>query len=255
MAGLAVVVRDLVKAYPIGSGRELKVLDGVSFEARAGEMAALTGPSGSGKSTLLHILGAMDGADGGSVRVGGTEVAALPRKGLAGYRRRVGFVFQRFHLLPALTVLDNVVAPVIPYRTDFDKRERAFGLLEAVGVKEKAHALPSRLSGGQQQRVAIARALINDPGLLLADEPTGNLDSATGEGIMDLLSELNAQRGMTVLIATHDPVVARRCRTTLNLLDGRLVEGPTDLGRARGATSPRGRTQASDNHGKEVGET
>jgi putative ABC transport system ATP-binding protein len=140
------------------------------------------------------------------------------------YRREVGFVFQRFNLLPALTVMDNVLAPVLPLRVRFDRVERARGLIAAVGLAGREGSLPSRLSGGQQQRVAIARALINQPALVLADEPTGNLDSKTGAEIMDLLLELRAAQGVTIVVATHDPAVAARCDRTLHLRDGRLVE-------------------------------
>ncbi len=140
------------------------------------------------------------------------------------YRRTIGFVFQRFHLLPALSVLDNVAAPVLPYRTPFDKLRRARELLEAVGLGERGSSFPSRLSGGEQQRVAIARALINEPGLVLADEPTGNLDSSTGAEIMDLLVGLRRDRGLTVIVATHDPVVAARGNRIVRLRDGRVAE-------------------------------
>ena len=133
-------------------------------------------------------------------------------------------MFQRFHLLPALTVLDNVVAPLLPYRTAFDKFEKARGLLESMGLGDRTDSLPSRLSGGQAQRVAIARALINDPGLLLADEPTGNLDSATGAEILELLLQLRDDRGMTVVVATHDPVAASRCDRIIRLRDGSVIE-------------------------------
>ncbi|KHD75324.1 ABC transporter [Actinoplanes utahensis] len=188
-----------------------------------GTSVALTGPSGSGKSTLLHLIGAIERLDAGSIVVGGREIGGLSGKELAAYRRTVGFVFQRFHLLPALTALDNVIAPVLPFRTAFDKRQRALELLDLVGLKDRAGALPSQLSGGQQQRVAIARALVNDPPLLLADEPTGNLDSRTGESIVDLLLSLRDDRGATVVVATHDPGLAERCDGSLRLRDGVLV--------------------------------
>jgi putative ABC transport system ATP-binding protein len=139
-------------------------------------------------------------------------------------------VFQRFHLLPALSVTDNVLAPVLPYRTAFDKHARAAELLQRVGLADRARSVPSRLSGGEQQRVAVARALVNDPGLLLADEPTGNLDSATGAELMRLLLELRAERGMTVLVATHDPVVASLCDRVVRLADGRVVDDTTVVG-------------------------
>jgi len=145
------------------------------------------------------------------VRVDGRAINALSRRERAKYRRTIGFVFQRFHLLPALTVGDNVAAPLLPFHPSFDLPERARELLAAVGLAERATALPSALSGGEQQRVAIARALINDPGLLLADEPTGNLDSVTGGEIVDLLLDLRRARGMSVIVATHDLLAASRC--------------------------------------------
>jgi putative ABC transport system ATP-binding protein len=169
---------------------------------------------------VLHLLGGMDRPDDGTVEADGT---ALTSRQLDAHRRRVGFVFQRFHLLPALTVLDNVLAPVLPRRVDFDRRERATELLEAVGLADRADALPSELSGGQQQRVAISRALINRPGLLLADEPTGSLDSATGREIIDLLLSLRERYGMTMLVATHDPEVAANCDRIVRLHDGRIA--------------------------------
>ena len=153
--------------------------------------------------------------------VGGRSLGLLSRRELAAHRRRIGFVFQRFNLLPALTVVDNVMAPVLPYRVPFDKRARAYALLAAVGLEGRETSLPSRLSGGQQQRVAIARALINEPPIVLADEPTGNLDSRTGAGIVDLLLDLRAERGMTVVLATHDTQVAARCDRVVRLLDWR----------------------------------
>ena len=200
---------------------------GVTLTVAAGSAVAVTGPSGSGKSTLLHLVGAMEAADAGRLVVGGHDLTELDGARRVRYRRTIGFVFQRFHLLPALTVLDNVVAPVLPYRTAFDKLARARELLAAVGPADRAGSLPSRLSGGQQQRVAIARALVNDPGLVLADEPTGNLDSGTGAEIMELLLDLRAERGMTVLVATHDPLVASRCDRVVKLHDGRITD---DLG-------------------------
>jgi putative ABC transport system ATP-binding protein len=199
-------------------------LDDVSFHFAAGTTVAVTGPSGSGKSTLLHIAGAMDTADSGEITVGGQHVHGLSGKAVAEYRRSVGFVFQRFHLLPALSVLDNVLAPVLPVRTPYDKEARARDLLQEVGLAGRENDLPSRLSGGQQQRVAIARALIAQPGLLLADEPTGNLDSANGLAVLDLLDRLRTERAFTTIIATHDPLVASRCNRLLRLRDGHLVD-------------------------------
>jgi putative ABC transport system ATP-binding protein len=221
--GFSVELVEVSKRYS-ADGQPVVALQGVNLSVGEGEVVAVAGPSGSGKSTLLHVVGAMDSSDTGVVRVGGYEVTSLSRKAQTAYRRRIGFVFQRFHLLPALTVRDNVVAPVLPYRADYDKFDRATELLEAVGLAGRGTSLPSRLSGGEQQRVAIARALINDPGLLLADEPTGNLDSATGAEIVQLILDLRRERGMTVIAATHDPVVASRCDRVVRLRDGSVVD-------------------------------
>ncbi len=223
MQGAPVEVRRLSKRYAAG-GIDVVALDDVGFSLPAGALLGVMGPSGSGKSTLLHVLGAMDVADSGDASVGDAEVTALTRKEQVHYRRTIGFVFQRFHLLPALTVLDNVIAPVLPFRTGFNKEERAVRLLAAVGLAGRERSLPSELSGGQQQRVAIARALVNDPVLLLADEPTGNLDSETGGEILELLLELRERRGTTVIVATHDAQIASRCDRILRLLDGRVVD-------------------------------
>jgi putative ABC transport system ATP-binding protein len=196
----------------------------VTLSVEPASVVGITGPSGSGKSTLLHVIGAMDEADSGTIDVTGRNVTGLSRKEQVDYRRTIGFVFQRFHLLPALTVLDNVAAPVLPRRQQFDVDDRARELVAAVGLAGREESLPSRLSGGQQQRVAIARALINEPGLLLADEPTGNLDSQTGGEIIELLLELRERRGMTILVATHDPLIASRCDRVIRLRDGRIID-------------------------------
>jgi putative ABC transport system ATP-binding protein len=217
-------IRNLTKAFAIGSGETLRAVDGVDLTITDGSVVALTGTSGSGKSTLLHLIGAIEVADTGTITVAGTSLEGLNRKALAAYRRTLGFVFQRFNLLPALTAIDNVMVPVLPYPTDFDKADRARELLAAVGLEGRERDLPSKLSGGQQQRVAIARALINRPRLLLADEPTGNLDSTTGTTIIDLLLRLRAEHDMTMLIATHDPQVAGRCNRTITLRDGSIIQ-------------------------------
>jgi putative ABC transport system ATP-binding protein len=221
--GASVETSGLAKRYATGE-QTVTALDDVSLTLDAGSLVAIAGPSGSGKSTLLHVLGAMDIPDAGTIRVGEQEVTALSRGERVAYRRRIGFVFQRFHLLPALTALDNVAAPLLPYRTSFDKHERAREVLASVGLAGRESSLPSELSGGQQQRVAVARALVNDPVLLLADEPTGNLDSRTGEELVELLLELRAKRGTTVIIATHDAVVASRCDRIVRLHDGRVLD-------------------------------
>ncbi|MEU1515608.1 ABC transporter ATP-binding protein [Streptomyces sp. NPDC005811] len=212
---MGVRLTGVTRRYP-----GLVALDAVDLAIDDGEAVAVTGPSGSGKSTVLHLIGGMDRPDEGTVEVDGKELT--PRR-LDAHRRGIGFVFQRFHLLPALTVLDNVLAPVLPRRVDFDRKARGRELLEAVGLAARADALPSELSGGQQQRVAVARALINRPGLLLADEPTGNLDSATGREIIDLLLSLRERYGMTLLLTTHDPEVAVSCDRIVRLRDGRIA--------------------------------
>jgi putative ABC transport system ATP-binding protein len=223
VGGFRVELQGVTKKFQAGA-RTITALDSVSFALEPGGVLAVTGPSGSGKSTLLHVVGAMDEADGGSITVGDFAVDELDGRSQVGYRRRIGFVFQHFHLLPALTTRDNVAAPLLPYRVDFDKHERARELLAAVGLEGREDDLPSQLSGGEQQRVAIARALVNDPGLLLADEPTGNLDSETGLEIVELLLDLRAERGMTVIIVTHNPLVAARGDRVARLHDGRLLD-------------------------------
>ena len=222
--GSTVELDGVTKRYTLDEGAELTAADGVSLAVEPGALVALTGPSGSGKSTLLHLIGGVNRADSGTIRVDDREVTALSGDALAAHRRHVGFVFQRFNLLGALTARDNVLAPVVPFSVDFDKAARADELLDAVGLAGRERSLPSRMSGGQQQRVAIARALVWNPGLLLGDEPTGNLDSRTGAAILDLLVELRAERGTTILLATHDPVVASRCDRLVRLQDGHVTD-------------------------------
>jgi putative ABC transport system ATP-binding protein len=223
-AGPAVRLTGVARHHRIDGGEPVRALDGVTLDIATGSTVAVTGPSGSGKSTLLHLIAALDRPDAGTVEVGGIDLAALSRRKLAAHRRRVGFVFQRFNLLPALTALDNVLAPVLPYRVDFDREARARELLDAVGLAGRERSLPSRLSGGQQQRVAVARALINRPGVILADEPTGNLDSRTGAEIVELLLGLRDRDGITVVLATHDTGMAARCDRMVRLVDGRVAE-------------------------------
>jgi putative ABC transport system ATP-binding protein len=192
-ARAAIELRGVSNRYGTGSSQPVTAADQVSFTVEPGSLIALSGASGSGKSTLLHLIGAIERPDSGTIVSGSTEVTALRGAALAAYRRTVRFVFQRYNLLPALTALDNVMAPVLPYRTGWDKPGRGRQLLEAVGLGGRGRSLPSRMSGGEQQRVAIARALINRPYLLLADEPTGNLDSQNASGILDLLARLRRE--------------------------------------------------------------
>ena len=224
MSGVALDLREVTRRYVTAPDQSLTALNDVTLSIEPAKVVGVAGPSGSGKSTLLHLIGAMDVPDEGTVVVDGVDLSSLSKRALAEFRRSIGFVFQRFHLLPALTVVDNVIAPLLPYRVRFDKFEKARELLAAVGLEDRANSLPSRLSGGQAQRVAIARALLNDPGLLLADEPTGNLDSTTGAEILQLLLDLRAQRDMTIVVATHDPVIASRCDRIVRLQDGAVIE-------------------------------
>jgi len=208
-----------------GNGTRATALAGISFDIRQGEYIAVTGESGAGKSTLLTILGGLQVPTEGAVRIGGADLSALPADGLADFRRKtIGFVFQAYHLLPYLTARENVIVPMSPERVPSrEKVARADALLASVGLAGKEDRLPSQLSGGESQRVAIARALVHDPPVLLADEPTGNLDSATGEQILDLFASLHA-RGKTVLMVTHNPANLARATRSLRLRDGRVEE-------------------------------
>jgi putative ABC transport system ATP-binding protein len=202
----------------------VRALDGVTLELAAGEFVALEGPSGSGKTTLLQLLGALDRPSGGEVLFEGRDLATLADRDLAELRlRSFGFVFQQFNLIPTLTAVENVEAKLIPAG---GTRERALELLGEVGLAERSDHLPHQLSGGEQQRVAIARALSVEPRVVLADEPTGNLDTETGREIIDLLAGLAAEHGSTVIVATHDVTLAARAPRRLALRDGRLVGGP-----------------------------
>jgi len=223
-------LRGVTKRYGTGRGKQsgqdarVTAADNVTVTIEAGAFVAVTGTSGSGKSTLLHLIGALERPDSGTIIAGDTDVTALRGNAQADYRRGVGFIFQRYNLLPGLTALDNVIAPVLPYRTGWDKRERARQLLAAVGLAGRERSLPARMSGGEQQRVAIARALITMPALLLADEPTGNLDSATAAEILDLLARLRAEHRMTILLASHDPQIAARSERLIRLSDGAIID-------------------------------
>ena len=204
---------------------DLQVLRGVDFQAGQGEVVAITGASGAGKTTLLQILGTLSTPDSGSLTIDGTDVLALGSKELAAFRgRRIGFVFQFHHLLPEFTALENVMIPaLIAGRSRKDATDAARTLLEEVGLTNRASHKPSELSGGEQQRVAIARALINQPAVLFADEPTGNLDSATKEEIHRLFFNLRDRLGQTIVIVTHDPALAAICDRSLTMRDGLFI--------------------------------
>ncbi|HTW20081.1 MAG TPA: ABC transporter ATP-binding protein [Mycobacteriales bacterium] len=214
----------VTKSYGLGRDHQVDAAHDVTLTIEAGSFVALTGASGSGKSTLLQLIGALERVDAGTIRSGDVDITGLRGRALADYRRTVGFVFQRYNLLPALTALDNVIAPVLPYKTGYRKKDRALELLTALGLADRADSLPSHLSGGEQQRVAIARALMSTPSLLLADEPTGNLDSATATEILELLAGLRKTHQMTMIVATHDPQVAARCERMIRLRDGRVID-------------------------------
>jgi putative ABC transport system ATP-binding protein len=203
----------------------LTILEGVSFEVRAGEAVAIVGVSGSGKSTLLGLLAGLDTPTAGTVRIDGRDLGALDEDGRAALRgRMIGFVFQSFQLLPAMTALENVMLPLELAGAD-DAEDQARAMLARVGLADRAHHYPKQLSGGEQQRVAIARAFVKRPRLLFADEPTGNLDTATGAQVIDLLFELNRESAATLLLVTHDEALTRRCGRALRLAAGRLVNG------------------------------
>ncbi len=219
-------LRDVSKIYPMG-GLPVAALNKVSMSIRSAEYIAIMGPSGSGKSTLLNILGGVDQPTEGSVYLGGVKIDNLPEKSLLSARRRtVAYIFQEARLLSSLTALENVTLPLAFHSTrasNFKPRDRAMALLEKVGLEKRANHLPHQLSGGEAQRVSIARALMNDPLLVLADEPTGNLDSKTGEEIMGLFQALNSE-GLTIVMVTHDPQKASHARRVIRLKDGGIVE-------------------------------
>lgn len=217
-------LRNITKVYELG-GEEIRALDGVSLDIDGGEFISIIGPSGSGKSTLMHILGCLDTPSGGTVRLDGTEIQNATARELAQIRnQKIGFVFQFFNLLPKLNVLQNVELPMIYAGFSArDRRDRAMKSLQIVGLDNRAKHRPTQLSGGQQQRVAIARALVNDPKLILADEPTGNLDSHTGEMILDMFRKLHLE-GRTIIIVTHDPEIAALTPRRIEIRDGRIAE-------------------------------
>jgi predicted ABC-type transport system involved in lysophospholipase L1 biosynthesis ATPase subunit len=222
-APLLIEARSLHKSYAMGR-RSLEVLRGVDLAVRRGEFLALRGASGAGKSTLLHLLGGIDAPNAGEILFNGRNLAALSGAGLAAFRNRsVGFIFQSYHLLPELDAVENVCLPARMARQPVGPTAaRAAELLERVGLKERLDHKPHELSGGEQQRVAIARALINQPEMILADEPTGNLDSHTGEGIIDLLCSIQRERQATLIVATHDNKVAARAPRLIQLVDGQI---------------------------------
>jgi len=224
MSDAIVSARGLHKSYDFGR-RKVEVLHGVNLDIGGGDFLSLQGASGAGKSTLLHLLGGLDEPSDGEVLVDGQSVFGMGAARLAKWRNReVGFVFQSYHLLPEFDALENVVIPArMAHTRAAAAEERGRELLERVGLGKRMHHLPTELSGGEQQRVALARALINRPRILFADEPTGNLDSKTGGGVLDLLCEMQQEAKLTMIIATHDDSVASRAHTTLRLVDGLIA--------------------------------
>jgi lipoprotein-releasing system ATP-binding protein len=220
-----VEVRDLVKSYTAARG-QLEVLHGLNLSVEQGEMLAIIGASGVGKSTLLHVLGGLDAIDAGTVRIGETSIGLMTDEARVAFRNRhVGFVFQFHHLLPEFSALENVEMPLfIAGVRESERRARAEALLARVGLSARADHRPGALSGGEQQRVAVARALICRPSLLLADEPTGNLDEATAADLHQLLREMHAEHGLTSVIVTHNPSLAAACDRTCRLEGGRIVD-------------------------------
>ena len=220
-----IVAQEVTKSFA-RDGERVEVLKGVSLAVAAGELVSIVGPSGVGKSTLLHLLGGLERPTGGKISYGETNLAELTDLALARFRNRhAGFVFQFHHLLPEFSAVENVMLPLLIRRaTQAAARERAAALLGRVGLSGRLRHRPGELSGGEQQRVAIARALVGEPAVLLADEPTGNLDSKTGEEVFDLLRELNQETRLTCILITHNEELARRTDRVLRMLDGRMVE-------------------------------
>jgi len=237
VAEALVIIEDLKKSFQ-HMGRTLEVLKGIDLNIYAGQILAIVGQSGAGKSTLLHCMGTLDLPSSGRIRLGGEELTTMSGSRLAAVRNRdIGFVFQFHHLLPEFTALENVMVPgLIQGRSRREMQKRAEALLEEVGLSNRASHRPGELSGGEQQRVAVARALALDPKLVLADEPTGNLDSATSDAIHDLFFQINREHGTTIIVVTHNPAFAESMPRVVRMRDGRVEID--DVGRAQRGSTP-----------------
>jgi putative ABC transport system ATP-binding protein len=218
---MVIEMDSVVKVYVMGE-HEVRALDGVTFGIEEGDMVAITGPSGSGKSTLMHIVGCLDRPDAGTYVLDGQDVSRMGKDQLADVRnRKIGFVFQTFNLLPRLSALENVELPLL-YAGLHDAKDKAAEALKVVGLADRVHHAPNQLSGGQRQRVAVARAIVTNPAMILADEPTGNLDTKTGLEIMGLFAALHEQ-GRTIIVVTHEADIAQQCRRAIHIRDGRIA--------------------------------
>ena len=220
-----VSLQDVVRTYIMGDN-EVRALRGVSFDIEQGEFVSIMGPSGSGKSTCMNMIGCLDRPTSGIVKINGRETAKMNEKELSILRNQtIGFVFQQYHLISSMNVIENVMLPLKYQKVDRSKRhERAIAALEAVGLAERIHHKPHELSGGQKQRVAIARAMVTQPKILLADEPTGALDTETGKQVMEMFRKINSENNTTVIIVTHDPRIGDSTKRCIKILDGQIVE-------------------------------
>lgn len=226
MENPVIQIRNMTKVFHLGGGNDVHALRGVSLDIYPGEMVAIMGPSGSGKSTLMNMIGCLDSPTSGEYHLDGLQVSSLVDDDLAMARnQKIGFIFQKYNLLPRANAVENVELPMRYSENTDDMTGRAKEMLKLVGLEERMNHKPNELSGGQQQRVAVARALVNHPAIILADEPTGNLDSVAGQEVLDLLLKLNREKGTTIVIVTHDPGVASQAQRIIRLFDGKIVEG------------------------------
>ena len=243
-----VSLQNVVKTYIMGEN-EVHALRGISFDIQQGEFVSIMGPSGSGKSTCMNMIGCLDRPTSGIVKINGRETATMNEKELAVLRNKtVGFVFQQYHLIPAMNVVENVMLPLKYQRVEKSLRyEKACAALEAVGLAERMNHRPHELSGGQKQRVAIARAMVTSPKILLADEPTGALDTKTGAQVMEMFRKINSEQGTTIIIVTHDPGIGASTKRCIRILDGQIVDGAATTGAGADSVSTAATTSKGGN--------